>query len=88
MQPVLIVGGIRAGLAVPERLKGRRFRLCSWAASIINSIGRRSIRARLRIVTASYRLDDALELHERMVMASLEPSGLREEQVTEREVLF
>lgn len=52
MQPVLIVGGIRAGLAVPERLKGRRSRLCSWAASIINSIGRRSIRARLRIVTA------------------------------------
>ena len=47
MQPVLIVGGIRAGLAVPERLKGRRSRLCSWAASIINSIGRRSIRARL-----------------------------------------
>lgn len=29
MQPVLIVGGIREGLAVPERLKGRRSRLCS-----------------------------------------------------------
>lgn len=37
---------------------------------------------------ADYRPADALELHERMVMAFVEPNGLREEYVMETEELF